>query len=220
MWPYCKDGDEVVVSGVTLAVYRRELDGTFTEIASDITNNGYTFVTDPHPALDYARYRIVAKENGTGAISYYDMPGHPIGEKSIVVQWDEGWSSWDGVDGLEDEFVTPPMTASILKLPYNVDVSESNSPDVELVEYIGRRHPVSYYGTQRGSTATWNAVIEKNDTTRLNLLRRLSIWDGNVYVREPSGTGYWANVTVSFGQKHRDLTIPVTLTIKRVEGGA
>lgn len=218
--PYCEDGDEVVVSGVTLAVYRRELDGTFTEIASDITNNGYTFVTDPHPALDYARYRIVAKENGTGAISYYDMPGHPIGEKSIVVQWDEAWEPFTGDDGIEYELLNPPMTASILKLPYNVDVTESNSPDVELVKYIGRRHPVSYYGTQRGSTATWNAVIEKDDTTRLNLLRRLSIWDGNVYVREPSGTGYWANVTVSFGQKHRDLTIPVTLNIKRVEGGA
>ena len=42
---------------------------------------------------------------------------------------------------------------------------------------------------------------------------------GDCYVREPSGSGYWANVTVSFSQKHCELTIPVTLNLTRVEGG-
>ena len=42
---------------------------------------------------------------------------------------------------------------------------------------------------------------------------------GDAYVREPSGSGYWANITVSFSRKHRDVTIPVTLGITRVEGG-
>jgi hypothetical protein len=42
---------------------------------------------------------------------------------------------------------------------------------------------------------------------------------GNIYVREPSGVGYRAQVKVSFGRKHRDLTIPVTFTITRVEEG-
>ena len=42
---------------------------------------------------------------------------------------------------------------------------------------------------------------------------------GDVYVREPSGSGYWANIKVSYNQKHCALTIPVTLNITRVEGG-
>ena len=44
-------------------------------------------------------------------------------------------------------------------------------------------------------------------------------YTGDVYVREPSGSGYWAHISVSYEQKHRELTIPITLTIKRVEGG-
>ena len=42
---------------------------------------------------------------------------------------------------------------------------------------------------------------------------------GDVYVREPSGSGYWANVVVSFSQTHCKVTIPVTSTITRAEGG-
>lgn len=107
----------------------------------------------------------------------------------------------------------------MLKLPYNIDVSDKHSSDVELVKYIGRRHPVSYYGTQLGESATWNVEIEKDDSETLYALRRLAIWMGDVYVREPSGSGYWAHISVSFKQTHCNLTIPVTLDITRVEGG-
>ena len=108
----------------------------------------------------------------------------------------------------------------MLKLPYNIDVSDSNNLDVALVEYIGRQHPVSYYGTQLGTTSTWNTTIPKDDKETIYALRRLAIWAGDVYVREPSGTGYWANVNVSFSMKHKDVTVPVTLSVTRVEGGA
>ena len=107
----------------------------------------------------------------------------------------------------------------MLKLPYNIDVSDSNEMDVSLIEYIGRSHPVSYYGTQLGVTSTWNVDIPKSDKNTLYGLRMLAIYAGDVYVREPSGSGYWANISVSYDQKHRDLVIPVTLSIKRVEGG-
>ena len=70
-----------------------------------------------------------------------------------------------------------------------------------------------------GSSATWSMEIDKSDKETLYALRRLSIWMGNVYVREPSGSGYWANVKVSFNQTHCKTTIPVTLSIRRVEGG-
>lgn len=217
--PYCKDVYGQLIEGLTLSVYRREFDGTFTELATGLNNTRGTFITDPHPALDYARYRIVAKDDATGAISYYDMPGYPVGGKSIVIQWDEEWSEFDPA-GETSEMEEKPWSGSMLTLPYNIDVSDNYKPDVELVEYIGRQHPVSYYGTQRGSTATWNVSIAKSDVDTLYALRRLSVWMGDVYVREPSGSGYWANITVSFSQKHADPVIPVTLSITRVEGGA
>lgn len=217
--PFCKDAEGNLIEGIILSVYRREFDGEFTELATNIDNLSNTYITDPHPALDYARYRVIAMSSSTGAVSYNDIPGYPIGEKSLVIQWDEQWTSFD-ISNEIDGSSQVPWSGSLLKLPYNVDVSDSYSPDVELVEYIGRKHPVSYYGTQRGTTQTFNTEIDKTDEETLYALRRLSIWMGNVYVREPSGSGYWANVTVSFSQKHRELTIPVTLSVTRVEGGA
>ena len=217
--PYCDDGEGNLFEDILLSVYRREFDGGFVEIAKDIPNTGYTYFTDPHPSLDYARYRIVATSQTTGTISYYDVPGVPVGGNAVVLQWAEEWREFDVPDNVESEVSEIPWTGSMLILPGNIDVSESTKPDVELIEYIGRAHPVSYYGTQIGSTATWNMEIPSNDKETLYALRRLSRWMGDVYVREPSGSGYWANITVSFSQKHCDMTIPITLGITRVEGG-
>ena len=210
--PYCEDTE-----GTYLSVYRREYDGEFTEIASGLDSDGYTFVTDPHPSLDFARYRIVAVSKTTGAVSYCDLPGIPMSENAVVIQWDEEWTNFETDN--EDEMEKPAWSGSMLKLPYNIDISDSNTSDVSLIEYIGRKRPVSYYGTQLGETSTWNVVIPKEDKETLYALRRLMIWMGDVYVREPSGSGYWANIKVSFSQKHRDVTIPVTLNVTRVEGG-
>lgn len=211
----------VLVDDVTLSVYRKEFDGQFTEIATGVENTKNEYVQDPHPALDYARYRIVATTKSTGSISYSDI-FYPIGEDAVIIQWDEEWSTFEtasAIDGEVDVQAEPPWTGSLVRLPYDVDVSDSGKPDVSLVEYIGRKYPVSYYGTQRGSTSTWSMVMPKDDEETLYSLRRLSIWMGDVYVREPSGSGYWANITVSFSQKHCELTIPITLNITRVEGG-
>lgn len=216
--PYCWTGYGEPVSDVLLSVYRREFDGSFTELAADLDGAKDTFVTDPHPSLDYARYRIVSKSKTTGAINYYDAPGYPVGEKAAILQWNEDWVNFE--TNTEDALEKPSWSGSLLRLPYNVDVSDQNNADVELVEYIGRKHPVSYYGTQLGASSTWSMDIEKSDVETLYALRRLATWMGDVYVREPSGSGYWANVSVSFSQKHRELTIPVTLQITRVSGGA
>lgn len=216
--PYSRDEEGNYIPGLRLSVYRREFDGTFTELATGLDSEKNTVVTDPHPSLDYARYRIVAIDNTTGSISFYDPPGYPIGCTSIILQWDEEWSYFDATNS--DERVEQPWSGSFLELPYNVDVSDNNNIDATLVEYIGRAYPVSYYGTQIGSTATWNTVIPESDKETLYALRRLAIWMGDVHVREPSGSGYLAHVKVSFSQKHNDLTIPVTLDITRVDGGA
>ena len=216
--PYLKDIDENLIPDVRLSVYRKNYDGTFTEIISNLDNSTPTWVTDPHPALDYARYRIVARYNSTGIIAFTDMPHIPVKCGAIVIQWDEESGSYeDLLTG--DQITTPSWVGSMLVLPYNVDISDTIKPDVEQVSYIGRQHPVAYYGTQLGESSKWNTVIDKMDTDTLYKLRRLAKWMGNVYVREPSGCGYWANVTVSWNIKHDSLVIPISIDVVRVEGG-
>lgn len=218
---FCIKVEERRITDVTLAVYRHEFDGSFTEIASGLDGAKNTYVTDPHPSLDYARYRVVATSKTTGSVSFYDMPAYEVGVKSAIIQWDEAWSSFEVSDNYDSDIVDrSSWEGSLLELPYNIDVSNNHDVDTVLVEYIGREHPVGYYGTQLGETATWNMVIPKEDKETLYALRRLAIWRGDVYVREPSGSGYWASVKVSYSQKHMELTIPITLDITRVEGGA
>ena len=188
--PYCKDTMGRFVNDVTLGVYRREYDGSFTEIATGVDNVRNMFVSDPHPALDYARYRLVATSKTTGQVTYYDVPAQPVGGKAAIIQWDEAWSEFDAT--IDDTLAMPIWSGSMLQLPYNIDVSDSNSRDVVLVEYIGREHPTSYHGTQLGTKSTWKTDIPKSDVETIYALRRLQNWMGDVYIREPSGTGYWA----------------------------
>ena len=216
--PYCEDEFGNLIENITLSVYRREYDGSFVELATGLENSISVFITDPHPALDYARYRVVAIDNSTGSVSYYDIPGYPVGGKAVIIQWDEDWSSFDSIN--DDVMEQQPWAGSLLELPYNIDISDSYNPDVSCIEYIGRKHPVSYYGTQHGETSNWKVSIDKKDKETLYALRRLSIWMGNVYVREPSGSGYWASIKLSFSQTHCDTTIPVTMAVTRVSGGA
>ena len=215
--PFCYDENEEPVPNVTLAVYRRDFDGKLTEIGKDIPNDMTVTIMDPHPALDYARYRIIASSNATGRTFYYDVPALEIGIKSIVIQWGEGVV----INEDDDEyFMSPPVSGTILKLPYNISVQDSYAQDVNLVKYIGREYPVSYYGTQLGSTSEWSTDVPKFDTETLYALRCLAVYRGDVYVREPSGSGYWAQVNVSFDRSHDSTVVPVSLSITRVEGGA
>lgn len=213
IYPYVPAAREEVL----LSVYRREFDGSFTEIETEIPNSNNSVVIDPHPALDYARYRIVATNQTTGAISYNDVPGTPVQEKAIVIQWDERWNSFDVND--TDKPEQPSYSGNILMLPYNIDISNAHTKDSSTVKYAGRKRPVSYYGTQLGESATWNTVIPHYDVETLYAIRRLAIWMGDVYVREPSGVGYWAHINVSYSQTHMGLTIPITFNVTPVEGG-
>lgn len=214
--PTCTDENGSLVDNVVTSIYRRGYDGSYTEIAKNVPNNG-TSVTDPHPALDYARYRLVAKDTVTGAVSFYDMAGYPVKGNAVIIQWDESQSTFN----VSDEFAidSPDWSGSMVMLPYDIDVTDSRKREVEFAKYVGRENPVTYYGTHRNETSTWNVSIPKEDKETIYALRRLSLWSGDVYVREPSGMGYWANVTVQFNQKHKNLVIPVTIDITRVEGG-
>lgn len=218
--PYCADEWEFEFRrGFTLAVYRRDFDGQLTEIASNIDAGGNTTITDLHPSLDYARYRIVATDLRTGKVYYNDIAAVPVNAKMAVIQWEgEAKSFFADPDALED--IVNDWSGTILRLPYNIDVSDDISPDVSLVEYIGRKHPVSYYGTQQGSTSRWTVTVPKSDIETISRIRALAIYPGDVYVREPSGTGYWANVKVSYSTTHNNPAVSAQFTIARVEGGA
>lgn len=214
---YCMQVVETPITDALLSVYRREFDGTYTELATGLNSTLGTTITDPHPALDFARYRIVATSLTTGSVGYSDIPGIPVDGKSVILQWDEQWDEYETSETAE--LANPEWNGSMLILPYNIEVSDNNNPEIELVNYIGRKNPVSYYGTQIGQTSSWSVVIDKKDKETLYGLRRLAIWMGDVYVREPSGSGYWASVKVSFSQRYDNLTIPVQLSVTRVEGG-
>lgn len=215
--PYCLDSNDGFMDDITLSVYRREYNGSFTEIASNIPNGG-TAVTDPHPSLDYARYRIAARDMKTGAVTFYDMPGYKVGCPAIVIQWDEEWSPFDAAS--ENSAEAPEWSGSMLVFPYNVSVSDDRAREVATVSYAGREYPVVYYGTRLSESTQWSAVIPKNDTDTIYALRRLSIWNGPSYIREPSGMGFWAHVSPKFSVSHDGMTIQINFDITRVEGGA
>ena len=222
-------------SSIELSIYRIMPDGELLEIISNVHNSDSFYVTDPHPSLRNAKYRVVATDKNTGLSAYVDTAGINFDDPAIIIQWDENWNSYSidpisyiaGTDAsgnivlseVSSKTTDFPWSGSLLRLPYNIDVTESNTLDTSLVEYIGRKHPVGYYGTQQGSSASWNTSVPADDDETIFLLRRLAIYPGDVYVREPSGIGYWANISVSFNKNHGDVIIPVTLDIKRVEGG-
>ncbi len=220
--PRCENDEGELDTDVTLSVYRKETNGNIVEIATDLENNGVITVIDPHPSLNYARYRIVARSKSTSTISYEDIPPEPVLENAIVITWDESYKQLEYEDENaqgEDYPVDVNFERMILYLPYNIDINESHQNDVSLIEYIGRKNPVSYYGTQTGESASWSTAILKSDIETLNLIRKLAVWLGDVYVREPSGNGYWAKIDVSIDIKHSSAIIPISFSIERVEGG-
>lgn len=212
-----ENGKTIMVTDILLSVYRRTHDGKFVEIETNMPGESTTFVTDPHPSLDYARYRIVSTDLNTGSVSYTDISTSSFNSDSIVIQWSEQWSNFIvNENNFED---VDYATGSMVKLPYNVSMSENNSPDISTINYIGREHPVSYYGTTLGVTASVTTEFDKTDRELIYALRRLSTYMGDVYLRLPTGVGYWANVKVSFDANYDSLVIPVTFDIIRVEGG-
>ena len=227
--PMCVDRDNNFPNSsmARLAVYRRENNGSFIKIATDLPNQRTLHVIDPHPSLDYANYRIVSTNLNTGQHAFLDLPSIPILADCVTMQWDEDWVPYyvaaDDEDQIDSQLDilnkgTNTSGGSFLKIRWNIDVADNFTPETSLINYIGREYPVSYYGTQKGSTSTWNVSIPAEDTETLFAIRRLANWMGDVYVREPSGSSYWANVTVSYNINHSSVTIPVTFNIKRVDG--
>lgn len=215
--PYCFDRKGKMPKEVTLTVLRVGASGSLFVVGRDIPNDGTTSVTDPHPTLDFARYRVVSTDSMTGINEFSDIPAIPFQEPSIVLQWEESWKTL--LPNTNRTPISEAWSGSMLKLPYNVDVNENYDLDSALTEYIGRSNPVSYYGTQKGVTATWSTDIPKYDKETIFQLRRLASWPGDVYVREPNGNGYYAQIKISMSIKHLAVVVPVTIEVKKVESG-
>ena len=207
---------EEVCDDILLDLYRLNFDGTYTKI-NESSSTGLTYYTDPHPTLNAARYRVVGTSMTNGISTYADIPEVPINNPSLVIQWNDNHVSYE-IDSSTNE-ISIESSNKILRLPFNLDVSESNTLDVEHNSYIGREHPVSYYGTQVGQKMSCSVDIDATDYETLSLLRQLAILKSDVYVREPSGIGYWASVVVTMSQTHCNVVIPVSLEITRVDGG-
>lgn len=217
IWDYVWNIFWQVSENTVLRVYRKNVDGSYTLIADDVSNAqqntmNATFVKDRHPSFGTCTYRIVSVNTVNSGLSFADIV-ETYAESSIVIQWNEQWAASTS-DPNVDEYI-----GSILELPANIKLSDSSSIDVTLAEYIGRSRPVSYYGTQKGESSKLSCEFPKEDTDTLATLRRLMNYAGDVYVREPSGLGYWANITVSYDRNFKELTIPVSLDIRPVEGG-
>lgn len=211
-----------LVENVSLFVYRQNVDGEFVEIASSLNNLRNISVVDPHPTLNYVRYRIVARNLLSGQIVYHDCIPQDVDQPGILITWDEQWKNMPADLEYNDEYMLDEeeYMGSLLKLPYNVDVSEKNNPDIELVNYIGRKRSVSYYGTHLGETVTFKAEVPIDDEDTLSLIRSLSVYMGDVYIREfTTRIGYWASIKVSFDTTHCSMVVPVTIEATRVEGG-
>lgn len=196
-WPEltADDSGGYLRPNTTLAVYRVESDGTTVPIDEDVANDGQSEVIDPHPTLGSCTYRIVAIDESTGLHGSTDIEVD-VPEEALVINWD----------------------SETLRLPYQVGISESYSPEATLLKFAGRENPVSYFGTQRGQTGTWTtALIADLDADRRKALRRVMAHMGPVYVREPWGLGYWAYVKVRAQRAAGTASESVSLDVTRVE---
>ena len=202
-----------LTEGVTLSVWRIEPDGLLTEIATGVPNTGSVAVTDAHPSFGTCWYRIVANDSATDEVRVLDQ-SVDMPYEMLLIQWDERTVA---ISDSNSEEVT--YDGSMLQLPYNIKTTETWDKDVAEVEYIGRSHPVSYYGTQVGQRAKWRSVVvPREDVEDLDALRRLAVHMGDCYVREPTGTGYWAHVEVEGIEQSFDSAVAdVSISIARVD---
>lgn len=209
---------------VTMALYRYNSDGTYTLVSDNVGDAKW--IRDPHPRLDHQIYRVTATMNDTGESEYtepdyaYDM----FDRKGVVIHWDEKWGRT--TFGTRNGPVIYSYLGQRLFLPFNVDVSESRTVDKTLIGYIGREDPVVYYGTSLGKEYSIKTEIPKknvpefdSDTVMLQL-RKLSILKDSVYIRTSTGIGCWATVDIDYNIDHCAMTIPITIKVTPVEGGA
>lgn len=212
---------------VYLSVYRYNHDGTYTLVKDNITGSTDTWIHDPHPRLDLQIYRVVSigKQDGIVQYSRNDIRLEAFTQRGLIIQWDEKFER-QRMTYQSDLPWVDRYVGKFLYLPFNVDVSESTTVDKTLVNYIGREDPVSYYGTTKAKELSIKTEIPKNKVASFDvegtllLLRQLSRYTGDVYVRTFTGVNCWGTVDIDYDINHCELTIPINIKVTPVEGGA
>ncbi|WP_217968650.1 hypothetical protein [Adlercreutzia caecimuris] len=198
---------------VALSVYRHETDGSMTPLVRNMPNDGSYSYVDGHASFGLASYRAVATVLATGQVEYIDVAEDVIEFEGILIQWgSESAASED-----DEVQVLGAAEANCLALTDNIKVSDDYDPDTGLVEYIGRKHPVAYHGTQLGHTANWQCTVDKGDAGKVELLREIARLGETVFVREPLGDHYWAHVVPSWSASADSGLISVALAVTRVD---
>ena len=200
--------------GVVLSVMRLSQDGTVTMLQRGIANDGLTAVIDPHADFGECWYRIIATDPATNTSSVQDVfeeSEHP----TCCIQWDERFTSRTADEAFADDM---EFAGTRIDGLYNLQFEENGSVQSEDVEYIGRKFPVSYYGTQKGYTSTYQVEFDKEDTETYRKARQLQGLLDDVYIREPSGVGFWAHCTnVRISRSHDSRAVSLTVEAVRVD---
>lgn len=229
------DIEEGPEEGFMVYMYRVAYDGELVPLTDEpLTTNDellLPMVADPHPTLTTSIYYLMIVNMATGAYSYCQIP-IDINDNALVITWNEKVNTAPVNLRSDASIVTSTnmFRSRVLRLPYNVDATFSNKKDVVLAEYVGRSNPVSYYGTQQGYESKWTTEIPvTEDVSKLQtkpysvikpLLDELMRYDGDCYVRDASGVGFWASLSISYNKKHGDKTIQISIDAAKVEGGA
>lgn len=99
-----------------------------------------------------------------------------------------------------------------LRLPYNLELSNSWEKDFEETKYLNG-HVVGDWNAAISRTGSINTVLLRSDA-RNAIIRDLAAWNGICHVRTPDGSSYSANVEVSeslsYSTKLRDYTLNIT----------
>ena len=217
--PYCMavdgngDPTDGYREGTVLAVYRITADGDLILLRAGIANTGAATVTDPHAPFGECWYHIVATDSATGICSFADaMDESP--HNRCVIQFDEQWQQ----AGPEDYGDGGPIYGGVLIDGfYNLEFAEQGDVQAEDIAYIGREDPVSYYGTQTGYTASYRMAFPRDDAETLSKMRALMRLRDDAYIREPSGTGFWAHVRTTLSRRFDNGAYEATVEATRVD---
>lgn len=109
------------------------------------------------------------------------------------------------------------LTGKSLIFPYNIVTSNTVENNCILVNYVGRKYPIGYFGDSSNENPSWTFEIPKYEQTVLDELYLLQHYKGEVFIREPSGIGYLAIVSVSFNKSYSEVLVSVTLTANRLD---
>ena len=205
-------GDPGLRPNTILDVYRIDSSGQPLLVAGGMDNDGTAETVDPHATFGTATYRIVATDTQTGQQGAMDM-SCPTPIDNVTIQWGEGARVDD-----EETWDNATFAGHRVDLLMDLKLSESYAPDAVTREYAGRRHPVVYYGTQRGQKASLSSsVMRIRDRYTIGMLRLLADAMEPVYVRTPNGLGFWAHVTPNITESFDSGAVAVSLDVTRVE---